>query len=786
MESYTLAKKTMPETRWNTRFYNTAGNYVHDANGAFWASSFVTPDTFPKEYLNTFPLDPQTNHYYAYGRRYDGVIGYEFATILNDSWEYSTYLRGNYDGSVLASLIKEAQWPNFVDDGTVKYLPYNPEELKLTGRIYFMSGSVKIDTGNGIPVPIDIKNPIGQGDKITVEKWWNTTIYLSDWSEIEIGSQTSDTTIDFNTLKYKENNNLSSQVESILTLGEVWVRAPRYYKSSDFSIQSDGQVATVRGTVFWMTRTGSGKTFTLAQGIINIEPKDIWDYRSKIMDPTRFTGSWFIPGNYQSGSLLMDANKSEKPITFDEPCAPGTSSLWQYCYISSPNIYASWSTGATLTKANTVLDVDIWVHSGRIPNIVSIDKNLEGILSLDITNFWANEIEITTLNSPSPAWSISDPIIQTWSTLSNTLNFVDVDNRLREASSISLRLCYDPSREANTGKWGDRICSATKIIDISPTPTPFSFSGSNITPPKDSTGPVLCALGKVFWTWFGCEDENLIAYANYIRPGDIFLYNRNGGTFPIASSANIISSGALIWDALEQNLLGETREWPIREEAAGYAGANCVPAWSDSGNTFQNYTCNGDIKNLNKNWVLYQTGSSFFGFPDRTGGIFINNSPTLSGSLAYDLKDQLGDKFAIEIGMRGAALKNRTSGIYTLWSDNASNNLYLRIDNGNLKLKIFGYIITNNTCWMGDNNNTFCIPFSTLTDIEYDNNVFVRVTNIPWESSITVSSPTKTYFKSPIDIIKPSVTFSQPLYIWSSKSPDAQWNDLITTLKISK
>jgi len=85
MESYIQAKKTLPEVMANAKFYDTKGYYLHaGAPGAFGASSFVTPDTFPREYLQTFPLDPQTNHYYAYGRRYDNELGYEFATVIND------------------------------------------------------------------------------------------------------------------------------------------------------------------------------------------------------------------------------------------------------------------------------------------------------------------------------------------------------------------------------------------------------------------------------------------------------------------------------------------------------------------------------------------------------------------------------------------------------------------------------------------------------------------------------------------------------------------------------
>lgn len=84
IESYKEAKKILPPALGNRQYYDTKGNYMHDPENAFAVSSFVTPDTFPKEYLQTFPLDPQTNHYYAYGSRLDGNLHYEFATVINE------------------------------------------------------------------------------------------------------------------------------------------------------------------------------------------------------------------------------------------------------------------------------------------------------------------------------------------------------------------------------------------------------------------------------------------------------------------------------------------------------------------------------------------------------------------------------------------------------------------------------------------------------------------------------------------------------------------------------
>jgi hypothetical protein len=59
-------------------------------------------------------------------------------------------------------------------------------------------------------------------------------------------------------------------------MGEVWVRAPKYYKTSNFSITADGQAATVRGTVFGVSLDASSgtKSFRLADGKILVANTD--------------------------------------------------------------------------------------------------------------------------------------------------------------------------------------------------------------------------------------------------------------------------------------------------------------------------------------------------------------------------------------------------------------------------------------------------------------------------------------------------------------------------------
>lgn len=57
-------------------------------------------------------------------------------------------------------------------------------------------------------------------------------------------------------------------------MGEVWVRAPKYYEKSTFTIKTDGQAATVRGTVFGLMKTLAGSHIRLADGSIAVKPDD--------------------------------------------------------------------------------------------------------------------------------------------------------------------------------------------------------------------------------------------------------------------------------------------------------------------------------------------------------------------------------------------------------------------------------------------------------------------------------------------------------------------------------
>lgn len=90
------------------------------------------------------------------------MAAYDFAAVDRRSDGYFAYVRGTYDGSSLPSLIREYNGPNFVEDGKVEHLPYNPFENKITAKIAAYSGSVTVTPAKSLT------GELAEGDVINV------------------------------------------------------------------------------------------------------------------------------------------------------------------------------------------------------------------------------------------------------------------------------------------------------------------------------------------------------------------------------------------------------------------------------------------------------------------------------------------------------------------------------------------------------------------------------------------------------------------------------------------
>ena len=244
-------------------------------------------------------------------------------------------------------------------------------------------------------------------------------IYLSDGGELTLGSEKSQTELQFSTLKYNPDNNLISQVETTLTMGEMWVQAPKYYHSSNFSIQTDGRAATVRGTVFGVRKDSASSVFTLAQGKIEISSKE--------PNQPMYLPGGSVPGFTKSGSVIM----------MEVPAGSGAISL-AFSSMTGP---ANSATGASLEDAKKAQDIlhETRLDSGYVPQIIEIGrKGADNHFFATLENNQANTVLLTA--SGGLIASGADSLTGV------TLSFSDDRNIFSGALDIGVQICFDPTK----------------------------------------------------------------------------------------------------------------------------------------------------------------------------------------------------------------------------------------------------------------------------------------------------------------------------------------------------
>gem|GEM_PF-1108300 len=121
-------------------------------------SGFITQNALDAQYLQKIPLDPRSNQYYAYGVN-QSQKNYQVAGVVMHNDAPITLVKGTYhlSGSNPQNIIKEYAGPEFVNDNSNEYFPYNPEERMLIAHIVSYSGSISIN-GNTY-------------DELTTKKW---------------------------------------------------------------------------------------------------------------------------------------------------------------------------------------------------------------------------------------------------------------------------------------------------------------------------------------------------------------------------------------------------------------------------------------------------------------------------------------------------------------------------------------------------------------------------------------------------------------------------------------
>ncbi|MCK9272255.1 FecR family protein [Candidatus Gracilibacteria bacterium] len=624
--------KTFPDPSGNKQYYDNKGTYSHGASGAFGVSGFLTSKTLSRDKMGYPFRDEQTKNYYGYGKRLDGNMGYNIATVLNEKGEYFGYVMGDIGGNrmELAGLVKEYAGPNFVINKN-KYLPYNPYEIKLTGRVSVYLGAVNITDGNGnlITSTNILDYEIEKGNIVKVPIGGIAIINLSDGTELRLGSDSEESILDFSELEYTDDSNLFTKVMLNLSLGEIWVKAPELEKESAFIIRNKFMAATVRGTVFGMTTNASSGSVSLIDGKLEVGKLNETGGTTPL-----FTDSIGTGFSVENGISYMQVLPGEKPIYYN------------YIETGTPTI-GNVGTGKVLEIETPVLKF----NSGILPNIVSIDRSISGKLGIKVENMGATSIEIKGTGK-----EIEDSYSGTFSATDSY--FIKNDIPWPNGSNnYSVRLCVNIIEEKQN-------CTGWATLNTNGT----SMSESAIIGLKRASAgfKLECETAMKPFLGFGCQDENLVVYAPYDNIGDLYMYSNS----PTVDNKKLEPRTDYVASA--------------KYDGGNYYRSDLIDSDTNISNP-NGVTYPTGISGIN----LWEYSSSFISMNTGDRGVVV--FPYQSAYMKYDLTNlNLGDSFSIEMSVRGGALKRSSlNKNFTLFDFGGNNKLVLNTYSLSNKLQLF-------------------------------------------------------------------------------------------------
>lgn len=302
----------------NTRYYSETTGYMHStkAEDAYGISGFVTEETLPKQFLDILPLDPRSNQYYAYGLA-PSLQQYELSGIIMNWNDPQAYVIGNYEAEKWpVNLIKEYNGPNYVNNGSQLFLPYNPEERVMTARIFDYKWSLKIN--NSTMTQEQITNHVLRTwDKIVVEKNGYAEIYFSDGSKTILWENDRDSELTITKMEFTADTNLVTHVQLALSAGTIWNKAPKLEENSEFEIFAGDTKAAVRWTVYWVTKHDGVTNVTVTQGKVDVE--EVYETGETIVQDTlevtsENPESYTKWGNFDNKALNMIPEVIKKEV----------------------------------------------------------------------------------------------------------------------------------------------------------------------------------------------------------------------------------------------------------------------------------------------------------------------------------------------------------------------------------------------------------------------------------------------------------------------------------------
>jgi len=411
LESYLQENSILPTPKWNTNYFTIDTSYAHSSSGAFWVYGNFTEDTISKKYLDTLPLDPRTNSYYAYWKTLENVDDlvknqFEIASILNIDWEYQAKVIWNYTAEAWPyNLIREYNGSNFVYDKSTSNLPYNPEELILTATASWII--------------------YREWDTITATSW-DLEIYFSDGSVsvLENGWE-----LTLTKLSFPQDNNLTTFVKLTLTTGTIWTKATHLDDKSEFQIYTQDSTAAVRWTIFWVKKDSTATEIIVIEWKVEVTKND--NYETNIADLIKDESIKVIDWENQGNSTLnstdftnIDDNfTTQEDIRWVETMAMINKEIEERASNqttnnpndTNTNSWADTSTPEPIPTEPIITTCTIWELTWTISDwkCTAFQNNITPWISKSVSLTWAFEMELTITEIPNT--TITQYLLYWWS-----------------------------------------------------------------------------------------------------------------------------------------------------------------------------------------------------------------------------------------------------------------------------------------------------------------------------------------------------------------------------------
>jgi len=259
--NYKQDTKTLPQISWNLKYFTQEWDYAHDETEAYWVDWYLYDSTISKRYISVKPKDLRTNQYYSYWKTIKWLY-YEISWVVSQAWNYEAIVKWNYDwlnrlsslsGVYVYNLIREYNWPSFVFDKSRSNFPYNPDQRVMTAKISSYSWSVLVN-GELLSSDIILNKELISGDNIKLTKWWEALLYFSDWSNALLWDNESETNITLANMSFVWDDNIITKIVSTLDMWTVLIKASKMWKWSSFEIYTTDLEASVRWTIFKVSK----------------------------------------------------------------------------------------------------------------------------------------------------------------------------------------------------------------------------------------------------------------------------------------------------------------------------------------------------------------------------------------------------------------------------------------------------------------------------------------------------------------------------------------------------